>query len=468
MNCHEIREQFSAPASGGTSLTEWALSHAHVAQCADCQAERVSLQLAVSSRPGVEPFPGLATARLIGQLRLVSTRVAPSLTWLRSSWLSAFQRIARATRAATGTGATRVIGLLTRLHMLVSGSLTVCRRAAGRTVAVVWAMLTRVTWRLAGHVVLSARAVAEVIDRVRSVSARVPRRLSRLGSAAMIACLGVARAASLRLRVLASSSLTAAVGAVEAAWAMLTRVARRLPAVVVPSARATADVIDRVRSVSARVPRRLGRLGSAAMIACQGAVRAVSLATAAVSRSSGEILGAAGRVVEASRVGAMRTRDVLVRIGGRVPELLAPSARAVGHIVGTIPDRVRAHPRVCTGIAGVAVLVAALMFIVPRLSPDEPGLRDVRLPVDRKAAEPIVATPFVIQVAPAKPASGPPPPRVATPETHAAIPVPVRRSNPVATPLPTAEATPTTEASDPAAAIDWLLKGNDRRQAERP
>jgi hypothetical protein len=195
-----------------------------------------------------------------------------------------------------------------------------------------------------------------------------------------------------------------------------------------------------------------------------------------VSRSFGETIGAAGRGLTASRVGAVRTRDVIFRVGGRVPALLAPSARAVGHIVGTIPARARAHPRICAGIASVAVLVAAILLLgprqwpdnlVPRLSPGDRLLRDVRLPVDRKPVEPIAATPLV-QVTPPRPAPGPQPvptPRVAAPETYAAIPAPARRAP---APLPSTEAAPNADASDPTAAIDWLLKGSGRRHAESP
>jgi hypothetical protein len=398
MNCQDVREQSSAPPRGGTGLTEQALVHAHVAQCADCQAERVSLQLVASSRPPVELSREAVTAHLIGQVRPVITRVAPSLLWLRSSSRSAFQGAARAAREATGAEATRILGFLTRLGVLVSSSLTV-----------------------------SGRAIAAVS-------------------------------------------------------ALLALVVRRLPTLFVPSARAAAGLIGRARSGSARLPRLLIPLGSAVMIAGHGAARAASVAAGAVlglvSRSFGETIGAAGRGLTASRVGAMRTRDVIFRVGGRVPALLAPSARAVGHIVGTIPAGARAHPRICAGIASVAVLVAAILFLgprqwpdnlVPRLSPGERLLRDVRLPLDRKPVEPIAATPLV-QVTPPRPAPGPqpvPPPRVVAPETYAAIPAPARRA-PAPAPLPSTEAAPNADASDPAAAIDWLLKGSGRRHAESP
>jgi hypothetical protein len=197
-----------------------------------------------------------------------------------------------------------------------------------------------------------------------------------------------------------------------------------------------------------------------------------------VSRSFRETAGAAGRVIADSRVGAMRTLDLLRRVGGRLPLLLGRSGRAFGHIAVTIPDRARAHPKVCAGIVSLVVLVASILFLgppqwpdtfVPRSSPGERPLRDVRLPVDRKAAEPVAAAPLV-QVSPPRPASGPQPVpalRVAAPETPAAVPALARRSS-ASAPPPSTEATRNAEASDPAAAIDWLLKGSGRRHAERP
>ncbi len=106
------------------------------------------------------------------------------------------------------------------------------------------------------------------------------------------------------------------------------------------------------------------------MIASQGIARASSAAGGAVlgsmSRSCGATLAAAGRGIAAGRAGIIRAGDVLVRAGGRLPSLLAPPARAVGHIVGTIPDRVRAHPRAWAGVAALLVLGASVMVLEPR------------------------------------------------------------------------------------------------------
>ncbi|MFI5328497.1 MAG: hypothetical protein ACHQ7H_19840, partial [Candidatus Rokuibacteriota bacterium] len=119
------------------------------------------------------------------------TRVTPSLLRLRSSSRRVFQGAARAAREATGTEATRILGFVTRLGVLGSSSRTV----SGRAIAAVSAWLAQVTRRLPTLVVPSARAAAGVIARARSGSARIPRRLIPLGSAAMIAGRGAARAA---------------------------------------------------------------------------------------------------------------------------------------------------------------------------------------------------------------------------------------------------------------------------------
>ena len=330
-------------------MTEQALAHAHVTQCADCRAERASDAHALTARPAIEPSPGPSTAHVIGQIRL---------------------------------------------------ALSACTRAT--------------------------------------------------------------------------------VSAIEDARARLTRGARRLPALALPSTEVAAGLVERTRFVGARVPRLLAELGSAGMSACRGAAHAASegagMALGFVSRSSGETVRVAGRVVAAGRLEAARTRDGIVRVGGRVPSLLAPSARAVGHLVAGIGDHVRAHPRIFAGaVSGVALVASALLLephlrpahFSPRFSTGEEQVRDARLPVAPEPAEPIAATPLVIEVVPARPVSGPqlaPPPRapaparVPVPERRAAIPAPVRGSD-----SGPAEATPTAEPSDPAAAIDWLLKASGRR-----
>ncbi len=432
-DCHEVRQQLSVHPRGGTSLTEQALAHAHVTQCADCQAKRVSVPLALSARPSVEPPP--------------SPLVIPT----------------RAARETTRADMRRVLGVLTRLRVLTSRSL----------------------------IVSSARAAAGLLERAGFASVCAARRLTRLGSAVLIVCHGTARAVgeavgavlgllsrSLRetVRAVGRVVVTCWLGALRARD-VLVRVGGGLSSLVASSAQAVGHIVrtifglvERARLASARSARRLTRLGAAAMMACYGAACAAGAAAGAVLglvwRSLGETVRAAGRVVATCRLGAMRTRDGLVRIGRGLPSLVVPYARAVGPIAGAA----RAHPRVCAGIVSGIVLVSSLLFLGPRLrpddlfSPDERLVRDARLPVDRMPAEPTGAPPLAIPVAPPRPAPGPQPvraPRVAAPETHAPIPPPERRSAAVA-------ATPTAEASDPGAAIDWLLQGSPPRGAENP
>lgn len=357
MNCHDVREHFSAPVRGGTGLTERALVHAHVAQCAECQAARASLQLVPGIRQGAE-----------------SSRAPVAASALRV-----------AARAAEAT----------RVHDIPS--LT----ASGRSIEAVWTL----PMTLFGP---PARGAAHLVGRARRVSAGVPDLLVGLGSALVMAGRGTARGA----RELAV-----------AAFAVL------------------------------------GGLG------------------VLVSRALGQAVAVAARGITAARVEGLRIRDGLVRAGGRLPSLLAPPARAVGHILGTIPVRARAHPMVCAGIA-VLVVLTSIVALGPRQWPDHlapwfsPGeRRDVRLPVDPKPAEPIAPAPLA-EVAPLRPAAGPQPiptapiltPRVAAPETHAAIPAPVRRSPEPAAAEPASSSDP----SDSTAAIDWLLKASGRRNGERP
>lgn len=614
MNCHEVREQLSVSPRGGTSLTERALAHAHVTQCADCQAQRVSVALALGAPSSVAPSP----------INLVPT--------------------ARATRETARTEPTQVLGMPIRFRALTSSSLVVSTRAGARAIEGTWAGLTWVVWRLPILVMLPARAVVGLVEGVRFACiraasfvprlgtaammachwavraaaeaggailglvsraiggtvraggrlavtcwlgvlrtrdvlvriggwvlecarfacARSARGLTRLGTAAVMACHGAARAvgdaagavlglvgrslaeairaagwAVRRLvetipglvervglagarsargltRIVAAamvSSHGAARAASEAAGAILglasrslgatvhasgrvvatcwlgvlrtcdvvVRLGGQVPALVAPFARAVGRVTGTIPGLlehawfaGARAARLVLRLGAPAMMACYGAARAASAAAGAVlglvARFLGEFARAAGRVTTICWLGALRICDVLLRLGGRVPALVASSARAVGHLVGTVPPGARAHPRVCAGIVSGVVLVSSLLLLGPHPRPDDlfsPGeglLRDARLPVDRKPAGPTVAPPVVIQVAPPRPAPIPqriPAPRVAAPEMRAAIPAPVRRSEPAAVDA-------TADASDPGAAIDWLMQGNARRRAESP
>ena len=198
---------------------------------------------------------------------------------------------------------------------------------------------------------------------------------------------------------------------------------------------------------------------------------------------------AARRVIAASRVGAMRILDLLIRVRSLPPLRFALSERAavkamgatgaVGRIVVASSSRARPLLKVCTGIVSLAVLIAAILALWPRQWPDnlmprfsagERLSRDVRLPVDRKPAELAVAAPLVKTSTP-KPVSAP------QPATQTEIPASLRRPDPALAqsratafaPMPSTEAAQNAEALDSTAAIDWLLKvGSSRRRIENP
>jgi len=436
MNCHDAREGASAT---GMGLTERALVHAHVKQCAECRKDREALPQAVSSRQRGTPsraawltrlrallsisltLSGPAVVRVFEGVRVGVTRVVDRLTrvlgllsafvkrsgraaasvigairfgithfahlgnWLRRSLMIAFQRVARVAIESAGAGVTRVLVLLTRVRGLLSGL-----------------------------VKLPERAAADVIGAAGS---------------------GITRFAPLltRLRVVLSLSFTVSV-----------RAGGRVIAALLVEATRVLDLLARVRWLLPVLFRRSGR----------AAVRAIG-----VTRG-------VGRIVVTTAGGALSL------LGAR----MSPT-------FGTRPLL-----KLCTGVVSLAVLVVAILFLWPRQWPDdlmarfsagERLSRDVRRPVDRNPAELAPAAPLVQTSAP-KPVSAPPPapvevsppetPRVAmrrkSPETQAEIPAPLRR--PASAPMP-AEAVLNAEASDSTAAIDWLLKGgSSRRRNENP
>lgn len=384
MNCHEVREGFSAPSRGGMGLTEQALVHAHVAQCVDCRKERESLHLVLSSPQRVEPS------------REPSNFVAS----------------------------------LTRLRVLLSISVTGSAQAAVRGIE-------------------AARAGAE-------------------------------RTISLPIRVRGP-----------------------LPIVYAPSVRAAANLIEHVRFVITRVAHRLIWLRSSLTIVCQGTARAAIETAGAgvtgvlalltrlgvlVSISFTVSVEAVGRMIAASGVGVMRILDLLIRAIGTTRDIgrivVTTSGRAVSNLGARTSalrpskaawTRTRLLLRVSTGIVGLAVLVAAIVFLWPPQWPDNL--------VDRKPALAGTSAPAPVsapQPAPVE-VSRPETPRVTVrpkpSEAQAEIPAPVRRAEPAlarsratdSTPMPPTEAAQNADASDPTAAIDWLLKGgSSRRHIQSP
>ena len=401
IDCYEVQEALAGPPRG-VSLTEWALVHAHVAGCPACQKQRESLELAISSqrvepshRPGAKLIERsralvISTARQVPMLvapsarpvaisiertRLVIARVPVLLTGLRSPLAIAAQGTARGVREAVAAGATRGLGLVSRLGVLASTSLTASTRA-GMT-------LTETT----------GAAVAQV--------------------------------------------------------------GRRMPSLITPSFRAAGHVVGRARLVIRRVPRAVIRLCSSMIVALRGPARAVG---------------------QAAGAGVARILGVLDRLGAVASILARSAARAIG-----------ARPRAYAVLAGLAVLVPSLLFLWPRQGLDDLGSRfsgrertsrEISVPVARTPVEPAAPVPLAVTSPPRARAGAPPPPVAAarreTPpvtgsQRPAEIPAPVRRQATASAPPPSTDAPQSAETADPAAAIDWLLKGgNNRRQAESP
>ena len=219
MTCHDAREKLSA-LRRGMDLTERALVHAHVMQCAECRKEReeqlepiassptvaaqAALTVAGVARAGAARTAGLltqvehvrsgltragvaSTAGLLTQVEHVRselTRAVHMLVELRSPLMTACQAVARATTDFARAGVPRVLDVLARLRELSSIALTVSGQAAMRVVEVVrtgvarsMALSTRVSRQLPGLLVVAGRAGATLIGHARFGIARVSRRL---------------------------------------------------------------------------------------------------------------------------------------------------------------------------------------------------------------------------------------------------------------------------------------------------
>ncbi len=416
MNCHDVREEFSASSRGGMALTERALVHAHVAQCVDCRKERESLQLVVSSPRRAEPSG--EPSNFGAWLTRLRMRLSISLT-------GSAQAAVRVIDAARAGAERAALGLLTRVRWLLP---------------MVWAR--------------SARGAASLIGHVRFGITRFAHRLICLRSSLMIACRGATRVA-----------IEAARAGVARIVDLPTRVRWPLPLLLTRSVQAAASLIGRVHFMSTRLAHLLVWLRSSVMIACRGAARAtIEAASAGVT----QVLASLTRLrvlVSISFTGAIGiTRHV-----GRI--VVTTSGRALSHLgARTSALRQRKAAWVGTGIVSLAVLGAAMMLLWPRQWPD--NLMD---PAELAVPAPVARTPAPVPVSARQAA----PAGVSRPETARGamqqrpgeardeILVPVRRPAPA--PLPSTEATQNGEASDPAAAIDWLLKGgSSRRHSQSP
>ena len=384
MNCHDVRQGFTAPSRGGMGLTERAIVHAHVAQCADCRRERESLQLLASSPQLVQPSRGPSSFAPLTRLRVLL-----SLSLARSA--QAAGRAVEAARAVTE----RAIGLLAWVGSLLPTALA-----------------------------RSARAAASLSGLARLGITRLADRLLWVRSSLMIAWLGVMRAA-----------IRGAGAGLNGVLAQMTRLR--------------------------------------ALISASGAVP----------------VAAAGRLTAASRAGATQTLDVLMRAIAATRDAGQIVMTTFGRVLSDLGARLSALPprtaaawtrtrpllRVCTGIVGLAVLVAATVSL---WSPQWPHNLVFREPALARTSAPApVAAPAPAPVEVSRPETPRVVPRPRLSGAPAEIPAPVRRSDPAvvqsraaaSAPTPPTEATQNAEASDPTAAIDWLLKGGSgRRQPQSP
>lgn len=539
MNCHDAREGLSARFHSEMGLTEWALLDAHVRQCVECRKERESL-LVGSSRHQVTPAPALlhCLSKMTDAIHFGTTSVAVWPTRLRvllSIFLTVSGQASVRVIEASRVGATRLVGLL-----------------------------TRVSWLLPKLFKLSVRAAAFVIEATGVVITRFVVLLARLRWSLMIAFQGAGRAA---VRVVEAARAGVA-------WPIgrLTRVRWLLPILFTLSVRAAASLIGPIRFVITRFAHLLIWLRLSLMIAFQWARRAaIKAIRAGVTRvldlvmrvrclvpvllklsehAAANAIGATwvvGRIVMTTsgralsfpglsawisttcrRGGNSRTRE---KISGpaRTHPLRQRIAAAWTSRRSTEPSTrddmtsgTRSLLRVCTGIASLAILVAAVLFLWPREWPDKLMLRpstgerlsqDVRPPADRNPAEPAAGAQLAETRTP-KPVSAPQPapPAVSQPETQrvamrpkppepqAEIPAPSRNSDPALAGSPATGLAPilsaeeatwsrerprpqesaraqdgagsqNAEASDASAPIDWLLKGGrgtSRRYIESP
>ena len=265
-----------------------------------------------------------------------------------------------------------------------------------------------------------------VIDPVRAGVPRVLDVLARLRALLSISLTESGQAAT-RVAEVVLAGLARAMG-------LTTRVSGRVPGLA-------ANLLGHARFGIARGSHRLMGVGSSSVRELQSAVRATTV------------------VVRAGMTGAFELLTQLMTTG-RALGVRVAHAFPLG--AGTVTGRpARPVLSLGTGLAGLAILVAAIVF-----SAGERFSDDVRLPatlepsfVEASAPAPV----FAVQPAPVE---------VSPPETRPVIVRP-RSSEPARA---AAAVTPSTEAaaqnadaSDPTAAIDWLLQGGrGRRQTEKP
>jgi hypothetical protein len=305
-------------------------------------------------------------------------------------------------------------------------------------------LLARVRWLLPMVCARSARGAASLLGHVRFGITRFAHGLICLRSSLMIACRGATRVA-----------IEAARAGVARVVGLPIRVRWPLPLLPMPSVQAAASLIRGVRSMSTRSIHLPIRLRSSSMIACRGAARAaIEAASAGVTQVLASLARLRG-LVSISFTGAIG----ITRHARRI--VVTTSGGALSHLgarTSALRQR-KAAAWVCTGIVSLAVLVAAMVLLWPRQWPD--NLMD-RKPPELAVPAPVGRTPAPVAISTPQAA----PVGVSRPETPRATmrPRPTEVRTTASAPLPSRGATQNAEASDPAAAIDWLLKGGSSRQ----
>lgn len=305
-------------------------------------------------------------------------------------------------------------------------------------------LLARVRWLLPMVCARSARGAASLLGHVRFGITRFAHGLICLRSSLMIACRGATRVA-----------IEAARAGVARVVGLPIRVRWPLPLLPMPSVQAAASLIRGVRSMSTRSIHLPIRLRSSSMIACRGAARAaIEAASAGVTQVLASLTRLRG-LVSISFTGAIgitrHARRIVVTTSGGARSHLGARASAL--------RQRKAAAWVGTGIVSLAVLVAAMVLLWPRQWPD--NLMD-RKPPELAVPAPAARTPAPVAISTPQAA----PVGVSRPETPRATmrPRPTEVRTTASAPLPSTEAAQNAEASDPAAAIDWLLKGGSSRQ----
>ena len=349
------------------------------------------------------------------------------------------------------------------------------------------ARLPRLRRLLTMSATVSERAAVKMVDGARSGATRTVDLLGRVRGLESIgvARSGITRTGHLLTRLRAPVAIS--VSASGQAAGRAGEVARAVAPMIGRAGFAMARAAHLVLQAAARVATEVGRA------AVTGGRNSLISLRAWLSTAVAESGRAAGRLIAASRAGVGRLRGPLAQVPALFSRLVARSEGAAaaviaatwtaGRVVVAPPPHVRPILKVCIGIAGFAIVVAALLAAWPRPWRPDPVMaqREVRRPVERPPVEPATA-PSLVQTAAPEPVSAPEPaPVVVSPpdtprmtmrprpaETRAEIPEPARRSTASAQRSPTG-AVESADTADSTAAIDWLLKGGGgRRRLERP